>query len=128
MDSLVVANIFHRKTRTAASVAGVALGAVLVILTVGLVRGFLLDQGRRNSAVTAEIMFRPPGGAFGLSIAASPTMTVSYATELQAIEGVRSAVPVGQFLRTGRTIDGIDYEAFTHISDARVVEGRPIKE
>lgn len=127
MDSLVVSNIFHRKTRTAASIAGVGLGVVLVVLTVGLVRGFLLEQGRRNSAITAEIIFRPPGGTFGLSLAASPTMPVTFATELEAIDGVRAAVPVAQFLRTGRTIDGIDYESFRKVSDAKVVEGRPVR-
>ncbi|HEU4388802.1 MAG TPA: ABC transporter permease [Blastocatellia bacterium] len=127
MDSLVVSNIFHRKTRTAASMAGVGLGVVLIVLTVGLVRGFLLEQGRRNSAVTAEIMFRPPGVAFGLNLAASPTMDVGYVSQLESIDGVRAAVPVAQFLRTGRTIDGVDFESFRKVSDARIVEGRPIR-
>jgi putative ABC transport system permease protein len=126
MDDLVIANVFHRKTRTIISILGVALGVVLVVLTVGLVHGFLYDQGRRNSAVTAEIMFRP-SGTFGLSLSSTLSLNVKMADQLKAIEGVEDAVPVGSLVRGGRVIDGVNYEEFIRVSAARVVEGRPIK-
>lgn len=121
MDNLVVSNIFYRKTRTLATVAGVALGVVLVVLTVGIVNGFLHEQGRRNSAVTAEIMFGPPGATFGLSLSPTLSLPVDTTDKLRLIEGVSDAVPVGQIIR-GRAIDGILYEEFTRVSGARVVE------
>lgn len=135
MDNLVISNILYRKTRTLATMAGVALGVVLVVLTIGIAHGFLNEQGRRNSAITAEILFGPPGTTFGLSL--NPTLSLpikktagSHTKEkftgiddLLAIEGVSDAVPVGQFLR-GRMVDGIDYDAFTRVSGVRVVEGR----
>lgn len=127
MESIVLSNVLHRKTRTLASVAGVGLGVVLIVLTVGLVHGFLDDLGRRNSAVTAEILLRPPGGPFGLNISSSLTMPIKLADELRSIDGVESVVPVGQFLRLGRMVDGIDFDAFSTISDIRVVEGRSIR-
>jgi putative ABC transport system permease protein len=125
MDNLVVSNILYRKTRTLATVAGVALGVVLVVLTVGLVRGFLNEQGRRNSALTAEIIFGPPGTTFGLNLSPALSLPVSLTGELRSIEGVSDAVPIGQYLR-GRLVDGVDYESFTRVSAAHVVEGRPM--
>ena len=124
MDNLVLSNILYRKTRTLTTIAGVALGVVLVVLTVGLVHGFLNEQGRRNSAVTAEIMFHPPG-SFSLGVSTTLSIPVNVAGQLRSIEGVREAVPVGNILHGNRIIDGVDYDSFAHVSAARVVEGRP---
>jgi putative ABC transport system permease protein len=125
MDNLVLSNIFYRKTRTLATIAGVALGVVLVVLTVGLVHGFLNELGRRNSALTAELWVSPPGSTFGLSLSPTLSLPLARAAEIEGIEGVREVVPVGQYLR-GRLVDGIDYNSFTRASGARVIEGRPI--
>jgi putative ABC transport system permease protein len=124
MDNLVLSNILYRKTRTFTTIAGVALGVVLVVLTVGIVHGFLHDQGRRNSAVTAEIIFSPPGNNIGLNLSPTLALPLTLADELRHVEGVADAVAVGQIVR-GRMIDGIDYDAFARVSEARVVEGRP---
>jgi putative ABC transport system permease protein len=123
MDNLVLSNIIYRKTRTITTMAGVALGVALVVLTVGIVHGFLNDQGRRNSALTAEILVGPPGTTIGLSLNPTLGLPVSRADEIRSIPGVIEAVPVGQTLR-GRMIDGIDFESFTRVSDLRMVEGR----
>ncbi len=125
MDNLVLSNILYRKTRTLTTVAGVALGVLLVVLTVGLVHGFLNEQGRRNSAVTAEIWVRQ-AGEFSLQIASTLTIPASTAQTIGSMEGVQAAVPVGQLLYEGRVIDGVDYDAFTQVSGVRVVEGRPL--
>jgi putative ABC transport system permease protein len=125
-DNLVISNVLFRKTRTLVSIAGVALGVVLVVLTVGLVHGFLNDQGRRNSAVTAELWFRPPGG-FSLNISTTLSMSTGLVDQLRSIDGVADAVPIGNLVIDGRTINGIDYEQFTKVSALRVVEGRPVR-
>jgi putative ABC transport system permease protein len=124
MDNLVLSNILYRKTRTITTMAGVALGVVLVVLTVGITHGFLNEQGRRNSAITAEIMVGAPGTTFGLSLNPTLSLPLSRVQEIRSIEGVLDAVPVGQNLQ-GRMVDGIDYESFTRVSGLRVVEGRP---
>src|SRR5215216_4758273 len=123
MDNLVLSNILYRKTRTITTMAGVALGVALVVLTVGIVHGFLNDQGRRNSALTAEILVGPPGTTIGLSLNPTLGLPVSRASEIRSIPEVIEAVPVGQTLR-GRMIDGIDFQSFTRVSDLRIVEGR----
>lgn len=126
MDNLVLSNILYRKTRTITTMAGVALGVVLVVLTVGIAHGFLHDQGRRNAAVTAEIMVGPAGTTFGLSLNPTLSLPLDLVDRIRSIDGVRDVVPVGQYL-SGRVIDGIDYESFTRVSDLRIVEGRPIR-
>lgn len=126
MDNLVLSNIFYRKTRTFTTAAGVALGVVLVVLTVGLVHGFLNEQGRRNSAITAEIIFNPPGSSI-LNI--SPILSVNQETlnKIRAIDGVSEVVGIGQLQRGGRVIDGIDYADYTKVSGMRVVDGREVR-
>ncbi|HEY7547597.1 MAG TPA: ABC transporter permease [Blastocatellia bacterium] len=109
------------------SIAGVALGVILVVLTVGIVNGFLHEQGRRNSAVTAEIMFYPPGG-FSIGTSNTPQIKMETADEIRKIEGVSEAVPVTNLLRDARIVDGVDYDSFTRVSDVRVIEGRPFTE
>src|SRR5215468_3456987 len=102
MDKLALANVLHRKTRTIVSAAGVALGVILVVLTVGLVHGFVIDL--------------------------SPTLSlqVSLADELRQIDGVADAVPVGRYAKgLGGMVDGIDYDSFTKVSDVHLVEGSP---
>jgi putative ABC transport system permease protein len=123
---MVLSNVLHRKTRTILSVTGVALGVVLVVLTAGLVNGFLHKQGDRNAAVAAEIQVRPAGGAFGLGfeVTADSTMPVNASDQIRAIDGVAEAVPIAQFFQGQHLLDGIEYESFKRISDARVIEGR----
>ena len=125
MDNLVLSNILYRKTRTLTTMAGVALGVVLVVLTVGIAHGFLHDQGRRNAAVTAEIVVGPAGTTFGLSLNPTLSMPLDLVDKIRSIDGVSDVVPVGQYL-SGHVIDGIDYDSFTRVSDVRVVEGRPV--
>ena len=126
MDNLVVSNLLFRKTRTVTTMAGVALGVVLVVLTVGIAHGFLNEQGRRNGAITAEILFGAQGTVLGLSLNPTLSMKVALADQLRSIEGVADAVPIGQYLQ-GRMIDGVDYDRFTHVSDVHVIEGRPVR-
>jgi len=126
MDNLALANVLHRKTRTIVSAAGVALGVVLVVLTVGLVHGFLLENGRRNSALTAEILLHPPGGTFVIDLSPTLSLPVHLADDLRQIDGVEYAVPVGRYAKgLAGMVDGVDYDSFTKVSDIHVVEGKP---
>jgi putative ABC transport system permease protein len=129
MDSLVVSGIIHRKARSAITVAGVSLGVALVILTIGLTHGFLYTQGKRNAAVTADILFASPSSTFGFGFSSSlaATMSAEAAEEISQLEGVAEAVPIYQYLDDSRMLDGIDYDSFARVSDVRIVEGRPVR-
>src|SRR5262245_10908880 len=97
-DSLVVNNVRQRPIRTLISVVGVALGVVLTVLIVGLAHGILKEQGRRNSNVGAEIIFRRPGNVGAISSSSVLSMPVQYGPRLATVPGVSAVTPVGQYL------------------------------
>jgi putative ABC transport system permease protein len=138
LESLVIANIIERPTRTITSILGVAIGVVLIVVTVGLARGILYDTGRRESSIGAEIMFQPPG-AFSASVTTAPlTLPVPYCRRLGQVPGVRAVTPVGRYIRSGagglgfEIIEGIadqpseGFTSYAEISGIRLAEGRPI--
>src|SRR5262245_29549558 len=132
MNNLVASNLTHHPGRTLASVIGVAVGVILVVLTVGLVRGKLRDKGQRDANVGLEIMLRKGGQGISLS-AADMTISESDVEAVSAVPGVAAATPVGQNLEMGasgglgfRQIDGIDFQSFSVASNLRIVEGRSL--
>jgi putative ABC transport system permease protein len=132
MNSLVASNLTHHPGRTAASVLGVAVGVILVVLTVGLVRGTLRERGQRDANLGVEIMLRQGGQGISLT-SADMTIPISDVEAVRAVPGVAMATPVGQNLEMGgsaglgiRQIDGIDFASFTAASHLRIVQGEPL--
>ena len=136
----MVANITERPTRAITSVLGIALGVVLIVVTVGLARGMLHSTGRREGAIGAELMFQPPG-SFGAGVTTTPlSLPVGYTHALSKIEGVKAITPVGRYVRSGaggigfELIEGIAiketpaFASYADITGIRVVEGRGISE
>src|SRR5438094_3569806 len=97
MDSLVLSNLAPRPARTAVSVAGIALGVLLVVFTVGLAHGLLRERGKREANIGAEIMLRP-SGTIALSGTQPFTIPLEHVGEVMRIPGVGATVPIGQFL------------------------------
>src|SRR3989440_195862 len=132
MDSLVLSNLAHRPARTAVSVAGIALGVLLVVFTVGLAHGLLRERGKREANIGAEIMLRP-SGTIGFSGPQSFTLPLSDAGDISRLEGVRMAVPIGQTLDASdsgfgsRLIEGIPYEQYATLNGLTIKEGRGIE-
>ncbi len=128
MDSLVLSNIAHRPARTAVSIFGTGVGVLLIVFTVGLAHGVLRERGRRESNIGAELMIRASGSiSFG---GGSPfVLPVSRAAEIEKIEGVRAATPIGQVLDrsdTGfgsRLIDGIEFDDYAQLTGLSIREG-----
>ena len=132
MDSLVLSNLAHRPARTAVSIAGIALGVLLVVFTVGLAHGLLRERGKREANIGAQIMVRP-SGTIVVGDAQSFTLPVSGAAEISRIEGVRMAVPIGQTLDASdsgfgsRLVEGIPYEQYAALNGLTIKEGRGIE-
>jgi putative ABC transport system permease protein len=109
----------------------VAIGVILVTLTVGLVRGTLRDRGRRDANLAVEIMLSRNGQG-GISFATlSVSLPVSLLEGARATPGVRDVTPVAQHVEFGggnalglRQIDGVDFESFRRATGVRVVEGQ----
>jgi putative ABC transport system permease protein len=132
MDSLVLSNLAHRPARTLVSIAGIALGVLLVVFTVGLAHGLLRERGKREANIGAEIMLRP-SGTIGLSGAQPFTIPVSHAAEIARMPGVRAAVPIGQFLDKSdsgfgsRLVEGIPFDQYAALNNLTIKEGRALQ-
>lgn len=132
MNSLVASNLGHHPGRTFASIIGVALGVVLVVLTVGLVRGTLRERGQRDANLGVEIMLRQGGQGLSLT-AADMVIPTSDVEKIRHVPGVAIATPVGQHLEMGasggvgiRQLDGIEFNSFAAASKLRIIEGQPL--
>src|SRR5215813_6286549 len=115
MNSLVASNLTHRPGRTLASVAGIAVSVILVVLTVGLVRGMLRNRGQRDANLAVEILLGRSGQG-GISWTTMPvSLPIALLTQVRATPGVQAATPVAQYLEFSgegalglRQIDGVD--------------------
>jgi len=132
MNNLVTSNLTHHPGRTIASVVGVAVGVILVVLTVGLVRGKMRERGQRDANIGVEIMLHQGGDGISLT-SADMTIPESEVESVRAVPGVAMATPVGQNLEMGasggigiRQIDGIDFQSFTAASNLRIIQGEPL--
>src|SRR5438270_968376 len=132
MDSLVLSNLAHRPARTAVSIAGIALGVLLVVFTVGLAHGLLRERGKREANIGAEIMLRP-SGTIALSGTQPFTIPLEHVAEVMRIPGVRAAVPIGQALDKidsgfgSRLIEGIPFDQYAALNHLTIKEGRGLE-
>lgn len=132
MNNLVASNLTHHPGRTVVSIFGVAVGVVLVVLTVGLVRGALRERGQRDANIGVEIMLRQGGQGISLT-SADMTIAVEEAAAIRSVAGVAVATPVGQNLQMGggggvgiQQVDGIEFDSFSAASKLRIVTGEPL--
>ncbi len=133
MDNLVLANLKHRPARTTISVIGVALGVCLTVLTLGLVHGMIRSRAEREANVGAEIMVRE-SDAGGLDAWASLRLPIQEVEALRNIEGIKAAVPVGQYFIASdsgigiRSLEGVLTDEYPSVSNIQIIEGRYLKE
>ncbi len=133
MNNLVAANLSHHPGRTLTSVIGVAVGVILVVLTVGLVRGMLRDRGTRDTNTGVEILLSDMNQR-GLSLTSLPiSLPVGMAEKIREAPGVAAVTPVGQHLEMKgesglgiRQVDGVDFEDYVKTTKVRIVEGEPL--
>jgi putative ABC transport system permease protein len=126
LDSLVVSNIRQRPLRSAISIIGVALGVALVMLFTGLAHGMSDDLQKRQSNVTAEIIFTRPG-SMGLTTS-SANLSTKYVELLKQIEGVESATPVIRYFYASGSfgvdqVEGVEWESFSKMNNIRLIQG-----
>lgn len=129
MLGFVFGQLFHRKTRSVATILGVAIGVVLVTLIVGLANGQLSERARREASTGAEILVRPAGS--GMSpLQATLAIDLSMVPDVLAVDGVAAAVPLGQHLERSKagfgwkSIDGVDFREFASLNETKIIEGR----
>jgi putative ABC transport system permease protein len=98
---------------------------------VGLAHGVLREYGRSEANMGAQIMVRA-SGTVGFAGGEPFRLPVSRAEEIAQIDGVRSAVTIGQNnvpSESGfglRLIDGIPFDEYAAIAGLRITEGRKL--
>ncbi|MBI1763597.1 MAG: ABC transporter permease [Acidobacteria bacterium] len=132
MNNLVASNLTHHPGRTFASVVGVSVGVVLVVLTVGLVRGTLREVGRRGANTGVELWLRGAGQGLSLT-SADMNIPLAEVEKVRAVLGVAYAMPVGQSLEMGgstglgiRTLEGINFDEFAAATQLHIIAGQSL--
>ena len=130
MNNLVFSNMLHRPARTFVSIAGIGIGILLIVFTVGLANGSIRERAQREANVGAEILFRP-AGSIGMTGGDAMRLPIALGAEIEKTEGVRRAVPVSQNTvaakdtNTGnRLVDGVDFDEYAELAGLKIVEGR----
>lgn len=133
MDNLVFSNMLHRPARTVVSVLGIAIGVLLIVFTIGLADGSLRERANREANVGAEIFFRA-SGSIGMSGSEAFRISDAIRSEIEKVEGVQTAVPLGQTSvaadsNTGsRLIDGVNFKEYSDLVGLKTIEGRQFSE
>jgi putative ABC transport system permease protein len=136
MANLAAANVTHRKTRTAVSVAAVAMEVAMVMVLVGMAQGTIGEIASRLENVGADVLFQPPDASFILG-ATSAVMPVRYIEIMKRdVPEVLEVTPVLNWLVArikddARAVNlwAIDYPSFKAISGGfSLVEGRALLE
>jgi len=126
MWQLVFSNILKRPTRTFVSISAVALGVVLLLVSVGLSYGQLTDQAERARRIGGDLMLQPSEASLFLAVNGG-TLPIEIQDSLRSIEGVQATTPIlVKFISDGFfSLFGIDRESFHQVNDGLgFVEGR----
>ncbi|HRR25456.1 MAG TPA: ABC transporter permease [Acidobacteriota bacterium] len=122
----VYANLLQRPTRTIVSTLAIAVGVVLILVSVGLTYGQLADSAERTHRVGGDFMIQPPDASFFFALN-SGTLPVKLQRVIEEVPGVEAATPVlAKFISERfHLVFGIDRETFEKVNTSlRFVKGR----
>ena len=92
MPSLAVANVLHRKGRTAISIAAVAVGVMTSLVLTGLTQGSIHEVVQRMQNVDADLAVHARG--WSLVLDSGWPLPMSAREKLLAVPGVAYATPI----------------------------------
>lgn len=129
MPSLAVANVLHRKGRTAISIAAVAVGVMTSLVLTGLTQGSIHEVVQRMQNVDADLAVHARG--WSLVLDSGWPLPMSAREKLLAVPGVASATPIAAtrfvILGQGHTAYGIDPTDFAKVGGYRkILAGREL--
>lgn len=126
MFKLVLSNLWQRLTRTCVSVLAVALGVALLLTSLGLSYGQLLDQAERTKGVGGEFILQSSEASLLLGLN-SGTLPVRLSQVIEEVDGVQASTPVlTKFLgEKFQLVFGVDKESFLRVStNLKILQGR----
>jgi putative ABC transport system permease protein len=114
---LVWENVRFRPIRTLLSVLLIAVPVTLILMLVGMTRGFIEGSEKRTQGIGADILFRPRGTALLSSFNGAP-LPEAFVDQLAKEPHVIATTGVVNQLITGAfdSIAGIDQASFLHLS------------
>ncbi|MDA2933935.1 ABC transporter permease [Acidobacteria bacterium AH-259-D05] len=121
MWQLVLSNIRKRPTRTLVSIVAVALGVVLLLVSVGLSYGQLSDHAERARRIGGDLMLQPSSSSIFLAVSGG-TMPVEVQQIADAVEGVEASTPIFvKFVSEGFfSLFGVDRVSFQRVNRSLV--------
>lgn len=126
MWHLILSNLRQRPTRTCVNIMAVSLGVVLVLVSVGLSYGQLLDQAARTRSIGGDFMLQPPDASFFLALN-SGAMDVRIGQVIEKVDGVQASTPimVKVVSRDFFAVFGVEAASFQRVNDGlKFVQGR----
>lgn len=126
---LVWENVRFRPVRTLLSILLIAVPVTLILMLVGMTRGFIEGSEKRSEGVGADILFRPKDTTLMSSFNGAP-LPEAFVSQLAKEPHVVATAGVVNQLIGGSfdTITGIDQASFTHLSGPFVfLEGHALQ-
>jgi putative ABC transport system permease protein len=126
MWHLVFSNILKRPTRAIVSILAVALGVVLLLVSVGLSYGQLTDHVERQQRIGGDLILQPTSASVFLALDGG-TLPVEVQHMADAVQGVEASTPIFvKFVSEGFfSLFGVDRESFRRVnSSLRFPRGR----
>ncbi len=113
MESMVVANMRSRPTRTFISVLAVAIGVILMLIIGGIVSGTLNDYLNRTMSVGADFILQPSGASIFYAFN-NATLDGRIAQKLRETPGIGAVTPVLAMMNVSEfgLVFGIDLESY----------------
>ncbi len=115
-NRVVVANLFHRRMRTALVVVAIAVEVSMILLMLGLADGLVGESTRKQRGIGADILILDPTSSGPVS-AGTASLPESLVTEIEKMPGV--AMAMGRtFSMQGQlqTVTGVNLEQFSRMS------------
>lgn len=125
MFKLIVSNLKQRPTRTFVSVVAVALGVALLLVSLGLSYGQLVDSAQRAQGIGGDFILQPSDASLIFALN-SGTIPVRVQGVIEEVEGVEAATPIlAKFLGDQfHIVFGIDPDSFSKVNqNMSFVEG-----
>ena len=117
MWKLIFSSLVQRPTRTCVSIFAIALGVVLILVSVGLSYGQLMDTANRTKRIGGDFILQPPDASLFFALS-SGTLPVKLQKVIELVEGVEAATPVlVKFIgEKFHMVHGIDRESFPKVN------------
>lgn len=117
MLRLIYSNLLQRPTRTLVSILAIALGIVLILVSVGLSYGQLNEIADRTRRVSGDFIFQPSDASLFFAVN-SGTMPQKLQQVIERIDGVDRVAPVlVKFVTPGfNLVYGVEAESYDRVS------------